>query len=60
MKKYTYEVKLTLKYDVEAESEDIAMEVAELDFEQACNYLKLKDYKIEIESDEMYGFGEIG
>jgi hypothetical protein len=54
MSKHTYAVNLTLRWEIEADDEELASEIAEVDFKNLYRELTNRNIHIEINGDEMY------
>jgi len=54
MSKHIYAVNLTLKWEIKADDEELASEIAEVDFKNLYRELTGRDIHIEINGDEMY------
>ena len=54
VKAFVYEVNVTIKMDIGAEDDDIAMDLALLEMEEIKNYLAKKSHGWEINDDELY------
>jgi len=54
MSKHTYAVNLTLRWEIEADDEELASEIAGVDFKNLYRELTNRNINIEINGDEMY------